>query len=181
MAILVLALLAAFAINTWLIRPFYIPSASMVPTLQVGDRVMVDKISYDLHSIHRGDIVVFNRPPTDTSDPSGTDLVKRVVGLPGDSVSSVNNVLYVNGHPQSEPYLPEGTVTTGNFSQAPDCQPSAAAAANRGCLIPSGEYWVMGDNRGDSKDSRFFGPIRGYSVVGRVFVRVWPITSLHIF
>jgi signal peptidase I len=180
-AIVALALLAAFAIKTWLIQAFYIPSASMVPTLQVGDRILVDKISYDLHDIHRGDIVVFSRPPADSSDPSVNDLVKRVVGLPGDSMSSVDDVLYVNGHRQSEPYLPAGTVTTGNFSQAPGCQPSAASDANRSCLIPTGEYWVMGDNRGDSKDSRSFGPIKGSLVVGRVVVRVWPITSLHLF
>jgi signal peptidase I len=180
-AIVALALLAAFAIKTWLVQAFYIPSASMVPTLQVGDRILVDKVSYDLHSIHRGDIVVFSRPPADSSDPSINDLVKRVVGLPGDSVSSVNNVLYVNGHAQSEPYLPAGTVTTGNFSQAPGCQLSAAAAANQSCVIPKGEYWVMGDNRGDSKDSRVFGPIKGSLVIGRVVVRVWPITSLHLF
>lgn len=180
-AIVALALLAAFAIKTWLIQAFYIPSASMVPTLQVGDRILVDKVSYDLHSIHRGDIVVFSRPPADNSDPSVNDLVKRVVGLPGDSVSSVNDVLYINGHPQSESYLPAGTVTTGNFSQAPGCQPSPASDANRSCLIPPGEYWVMGDNRGDSKDSRSFGPIKGSLVIGRVVFRVWPITSLHIF
>jgi signal peptidase I len=153
----------------------------MVPTLKVGDRILVDKVSYDLHDIHRGDIVVFSRPPADSSDPSVNDLVKRVVGLPGDSMSSVDDVLYVNGHRQSEPYLPAGTVTTGNFSQAPGCQPSAASDANRSCLIPKGEYWVMGDNRGDSKDSRAFGPIKGSLVVGRVVVRVWPITSLHLF
>jgi signal peptidase I len=180
-AIVALALLAAFAIKTWLIQAFYIPSASMVPTLQVGDRILVDKVSYDLHDIHRGDIVVFSRPPADTGDPSVNDLVKRVVGLPGDSMSSVNDVLYVNGQPQSERYLPAGTVTTGNFSEAPGCQPSPASAANRSCLIPKGEYWVMGDNRGDSKDSRAFGPIKGSLVVGRVVVRVWPIGSLHLF
>ncbi|HEX4538990.1 MAG TPA: signal peptidase I [Acidimicrobiales bacterium] len=180
-AIVALALLAAFAIKTWLIQAFYIPSASMVPTLQVGDRILVNKVSYDLHDIHRGDIVVFSRPPADSSDPSVNDLVKRVVGLPGDSVSSVDDVLYVNGHRQSEPYLPAGTVSTGNFSQAPGCQPSAASDANRSCLVPRGEYWVMGDNRGDSKDSRAFGPIKGSLVVGRVVVRVWPVTSLHLF
>ena len=181
LAIVALALLAAIAIKTWLVQAFYIPSASMVPTLQVGDRILVNKVSYDLHSIHRGDIVVFGRPPADNSDPSVNDLVKRVVGLPGDSVSSVGDALYVNGHRQSESYLPAGTVTTGNFSQAPGCQPSPASDANRSCLIPPGEYWVMGDNRGDSKDSRSFGPIKGSLVVGRVVVRVWPITSLDLF
>src|SRR5712675_2162111 len=90
-AIVALARLAAFAIKTWLIQAFYIPSASMVPTLQVGDRILVDKVSYDLHDIHRGDIVVFSRPPADSSDPSVNDLVKRVVGLPGDSMSSVDD------------------------------------------------------------------------------------------
>jgi signal peptidase I len=174
--IVILALLAALAIKTWLIQAFYIPSPSMVPTLDVGDRILVDKISYDLHSVHRGDIVVFKRPATDTSDPSVNDLVKRVVAVPGDTVSSVNDMLYINGHPQSEPYLPAGTATTGKFSCTPWVNNTSQS-----CTIPQGQYWVMGDNRGDSKDSRYFGPIKGSLVVGRVVVRVWPIGSLHIF
>ena len=81
LAIVALALLAAIAIKTWLVQAFYIPSASMVPTLQVGDRILVNKVSYDLQSIHRDDIVVFGRPPVDNRDPSVNDLVEGVVGI----------------------------------------------------------------------------------------------------
>ena len=131
----------------------------------------------------RGDIVVFIKPGTIDADgkPTILFLVKRLVGVPGDHIHLHNGVVYINGHRQSETYLPAGTVTTGNFTQAPGCQPSPASDANRSCLIPAGQYWVMGDNRGDSKDSRSFGPIKGSLVIGRVVVRVWPITSLHLF
>jgi signal peptidase I len=161
--IIVAALLAAFLIKTFLIQAFYIPSESMVPTLKKSDRVLVNKLSYKLHEVHRGDVVVFERPPEEQGgDPAIKDLIKRVVGLPGETISSDDNGrVLINGKPLEEDYLPEGTLTTGITTQ----------------VIPPDHYWVMGDNRANSKDSRVFKAIDEDLIVGRAFVRVWPLSS----
>jgi signal peptidase I len=162
--VLAIAFLVAFGIRTFVVQTFYIPSASMEPTLMIGDRILVDKLSYHLHSVHRGDIVVFGKPPGENS-PGVTDLVKRVIGLPGDTISSQDGRVYIDGKPLAEPWLPSGTVTTGITTQK----------------IPPNEYFVMGDNRTNSQDSRYFGPIQGSLIVGRVVVRIWPLSNFHIF
>jgi signal peptidase I len=162
--IIVGALLAALVIKTFLIQAFYIPSPSMTPTLAVNDRVLVNKLSYKMHDIHRGDIVVFLRPKSEQADLQIKDLIKRVVGLPGDTVESRDGALYVNGHKLIEPYLPPGTQTDG-------LDPT---------VVPPGKVFVMGDNRTNSKDSRVFGPIPQSDVVGRAFVRVWPFSHLGL-
>ena len=156
------ALVAALVIKTYLLQAFYIPSPSMVPTLKIQDRVLVNKLSYRLHDVHRGDVVVFERPPND----AGTirDLIKRVVGLAGDTVEGRDGVVYVNGRQLNEPYLPKGTVTS-QFSPK---------------TIPEGYIWVMGDNRTNSSDSRVFGAVDEDRIVGRAFVRVWPLGSLGL-
>jgi signal peptidase I len=162
--ILVAALTVAIVVKTFLIQAFFIPSGSMEPTLKPGDRVLVNKLSYKLHSIHRGDIVVFKRPPSEADDPTIKDLIKRVIGLPGDTIEGRDGTVYINGQPLKEPYLPAGTVT----SSLPLT------------TVPAGSYFVMGDNRGNSKDSRFIGPIPGHLIVGRAFVRVWPVSGLGL-
>ncbi|MDQ6615149.1 MAG: signal peptidase I [Actinomycetota bacterium] len=155
----------AVVVKTFLIQAFYIPSGSMEPTLKPGDRVLVNKLSYDLHGIHRGDIVVFKRPPSEAADdPAIRDLIKRVIGLPGDRIEGRDGLVYINGQLQKEPYLPPGTVTTTLPLMT----------------VPAGTYFVMGDNRGNSKDSRFIGPIPGHLIVGRAFVRVWPLSGLGL-
>jgi signal peptidase I len=160
-AILVVAVVAAILIRSFVVQPFYIPSGSMEPTLHVGDRVLVNKLSYDFHAVHRGDIVVFNKPPSDTT-PGVKDLIKRVIGLPGETISGQNGEVYINGHPLAEPWLPKGETT----------QPFPATH------IPSGDYFMMGDNRGDSADSRLIGPIAKHLFIGRAFLRVWPLSRI---
>jgi len=160
-AVLAVAVLAAVLIRAFVFEPFFIPSGSMEPTLKVGDRVLVNKLSYDLHSIHRGDVVVFTRPPKDYS-PGIKDLIKRVIGLPGESISGKDGAVYINGHRLKEPWLPKG-VTTAPFPAV---------------MVPHGDYFVMGDNRGDSADSRVIGPISGKLIVGRAFIKVWPISRI---
>jgi len=150
-AILVVAVLAAVLIRSFVVQPFYIPSGSMEPTLNVGDRVLVNKLSYDVHAVHRGDIVVFKKPPNDTT-PGVKDLIKRVIGLSGETISGRDGHVFINGHELAEPWLPKG-VTTAPF------QPT---------VIPQGDYFMMGDNRGDSADSRILGPIDGKLVIGVV-------------
>jgi signal peptidase I len=154
------ALAIALLIKTFLFQAFYIPSESMVPTLQKDDRVLVNKLSYKLHDVHRGDIIVFEKPKNETSNIK--DLVKRVIALPGESVEGRDGHIYINDKLLKEPYLPDGTVTS-SFS-AVTIEPNA--------------LWVMGDNRSQSRDSRFFGQIAQSTVVGRVFVRIWPLSRL---
>jgi signal peptidase I len=180
--IILAALVAAFLIKTFLLQAFFIPTPSMDPTLRVGDRVLVNKLSYKMHAIHRGDIVVFDRPPAEQGgDPSIKDLIKRVVALPGERVEGRDGHIWITApctpppatgaatncqapHELSEPYLADG-ITTQTFPQQ---------------LVPPGFYWVMGDNRPQSKDSRVFGPISKHLIVGRAFIRVWPIQHLHL-
>jgi len=167
--VILIAVGVAYGMRQYVVGTYYIPSQSMEPTLMVGDRILVNKLAYHLHDIHRGDIVVFGRPPGETAATDIKDLVKRVVGLPGETISSApNGQVLVNGRPISEPWL------------------TANARANPGPAIvrqtiPPGEYFVMGDNRGDSEDSRFFGPIPGSIVVGHVVLRFWPLSQIHVF
>ena len=157
------ALLVAFIIKTFLFQAFYIPSLSMAPTLKVNDRVLVNKLSYDLHDVHRGDLVVFESPPNEGSQTK--DLIKRVIGLPGETVESRDGHILINGQVLQEPYLGPD-VTTGPVEKI---------------TIPPDHLWVMGDNRPNSRDSRFFGAIPESLVIGRAFIRVWPVTAIRLF
>lgn len=156
------ALLAALVIKSFLFQAFYIPSESMLPTLEKQDRVLVNKLSYRLHDINRGDVVVFERPPNEAG--VIRDLIKRVVGLPGETVEAKDGKMFIDGEALREPYLPRGA-TTSTFGPE---------------KIPAGHVWVMGDNRANSADSRVFGSISSSSVVGRAFVRVWPLNALGL-
>jgi signal peptidase I len=169
------ALIVALVIKTFLIQAFYIPSGSMEPTLDIGDRVLVNKLSYVVHDVNRGDLVVFEAAegqgdcglPVSEAEAAASeggikDLIKRVIGLSGDTVEGRDGQVLINGRILEEGYLPDG-VTTGDFEPVE---------------VPEGCIFVMGDNRGDSRDSRSFGPIDEDHIVGRAFVRVWPLTEI---
>ncbi len=164
---MVVALVLALGVRTYVAQMFYIPSGSMLPTLQVGDRIVVDKLSYRLHAVGRGDVVVFRRPPLEHAPYA--DLVKRVIGLPGDTVASEGGRVYINGKPLAEPWLPQPVPLT-TPSPAPQ-----AFSLDHPYTVPAGEYFVMGDNRTDSEDSRYFGPIPADLVVGRMVFVAWPL------
>ena len=171
------ALAIAFVIKTFLFQAFYIPSASMEPTLNIHDRVLVNKLSYDFHDVHRGDIVVFKAPPGERSGIE--NLVKRVIGLPGETVTErADGGVYVNGRRLREPYLP--TKDTATRPEVSDVPPGCGKPADGspGCVVPAGRVFVLGDNRTQSQDARTFGPIRESSIVGRVFLRIWPLDAL---
>jgi signal peptidase I len=171
--ILMAVLLCTVLLRTYVIQSFYIPSPSMVPTLDVGDRIMVNKLSYDFHGVHRGDIVVFKRPPLETQD--FPDLVKRVVGLPGETISTKDGQVYIDGKLLKEPWLPPGpTSYTGALPDDEYPQFNMPGPVT----IPAGEYFVMGDNRTDSEDSRYFGPIPKSLIVGRAVAVVWPLSRI---
>ena len=182
-----LAVLLAVVFKTFLVAAFYIPSGSMESTLNISDRVLVEKVSYRFGDVQRGDVVVFvhDEPiepgfeATGPSNPvagffsslgqavgvvrpSDRDFIKRVVGLPGDTITCRGGTLYRNGQPVREPYLDPGTETD-------NCKRTT---------VGPGQLFVMGDNRGNSQDSRSFGPIQRDDVVGRAFVRIWPLTHI---
>jgi signal peptidase I len=171
--ILMAVLLCTVLLRTYVVQSFSIPSLSMYPTLQVGDRIIVNKLSYDVHSIHRGDIVVFARPPLE--DQEYADLVKRVIGLPGETISSEGGHVYINGKRLSEPWLPPGP---DSYTSALPGDPHPQFNLPGPVKIPAGDYYVMGDNRTDSEDSRYFGPIPKSLIVGRAVAVVWPLSHL---
>jgi signal peptidase I len=154
----------ALLVEAFLIQAFWIPSPSMEPTLDVGDRVLVNKLSYKFHDVNRGDVVVFERPPGASTGQNDEikDLIKRVIAVGGDTVEAKEGNVYVNGEQIDEDYLEPGTPT--------DNLPLTT--------IPEGQVFVMGDNRTNSEDSRIFGPIDEDAIVGRAFIRVLPITDI---
>ena len=163
--VLTAALVVALVVKTWLFQAFYIPSGSMEPTLAIGDRVLVNKISYDLDDVDRGDIIVFERPDTWGAGEID-DLIKRIVALPGETIEVRDGVVLIDGEPLQESYLADG-VTTPPFYEQSGCVPS--------CVVPDGDVFVLGDNRGNSDASNHFGPLPFDNVVGRAFIRVWPL------
>jgi signal peptidase I len=179
--LIVAAVVIAIVIKTFLFQAFYIPSASMEPTLEVGDRVLVNKLSYDLHDVHRGDIVVFAAGPNQAwHNTNIDDLVKRVIGLPGETVTQCNtDQVCIDGKVLKESYTMNDQRFVAPVSEEARklCAPDSPEG---GCKVPAGMVFVMGDNRTNSSDSREHGPIKQSSIVGRVFVRIWPPNRLGL-
>jgi len=146
------------SVRAYAVQAFVVPSGSMSPTLQVGDRILVDKLS---STIHRGDIVVFRRAPGD-HDPQFPVLVKRVIGLPGETISQSGSTIDIDGRPLAEPWLP---AATGACAWASKSVPTTR--------IPAGAYFVMGDCRGDSEDSRYWGTVPVSNIIGKVSAVIW--------
>ena len=152
-------LLVSFVLVFGFVRPFvveafWIPSASMVPTLKYGDRVLVNKFIYRFTEPQRGDVIVFKSVEGD-----GQDLIKRVVGVPGDKIAVRGGRLFVNGEPQKEPYVNK---------KYPDRSFYAPTT------VPKDHVFAMGDNRANSQDSRVFGPVPEKNIEGEAFLRFWP-------
>ncbi len=163
--ILLAALVVSIGLRTFALQTYFIPSGSMEPTLMVGDRIIVDKLAVDWGTINRGDILVFKSPPSENC--GGTpvaDLVKRVIGLPGDKLASIGNTIYVNGQPLKENW--PHTEPLGN----------AIAPLSSPIVVAANHYFMMGDNHSDSCDSRMWGTITRSEIVGKAFLRVWPVT-----
>ena len=160
--IILVAVLLAGLVRTFVFQTFWIPSASMVPTLDVHDRVLVQKVFFTWRDVREGEIVVFSHPPLDhCPGPQEGDLVKRVIALPGQTIYSSGNGIYVNGRLLAEPYLPRH-----------DPLGPPIASSQHPYRVPPGEFYMLGDNRADSCDSRYWGPIKGSSIIGKV-VLVW--------
>ncbi len=148
----------SLSIRAYAVQDYVVPSGSMLPTLQIGDRIVVDKLSA---TIHQGDIIVFDRAPGD-HDSEYPVLVKRVIGLPGETISSIGDTVLINGKPITQPWLPK---LTGTCYQA--------AANIYSTTIPAGQYFVMGDCRGISDDSRYWGTVPKSNIIGKVSAVIW--------
>jgi len=161
--IILLAVVLAFLVRAFVFQTFWIPSSSMVPTLGVYDRILVQKAFFSWHDVHEGDIVVFTHPPRDhCPGPQQGDLVKRVIALPGQTIYSSGNSIYINGRRLAEPYLPPY-----------DPLGPTIASSQHPYRVPPGEFYLLGDNRAISCDSRYWGPIKGSSIVGKVVLLWW--------
>jgi signal peptidase I len=177
--IVAVALGLALGIQAFLVKPFRIPSESMVPTLEISQRVLVDRLSNRFSDPDRGDIVVFKPPkgaddnvcgvehpdneacPKPTAERSDTNFIKRVVAVPGDRLSVIDGRVYIDGKRQDEPFI------------RPD---AGCAICNlpRPITIPPGHFFMMGDNRGESADSREWGPVPKKWIIGNAFFTYWP-------
>ena len=171
--VLVGAIGLALIIKAFLFQAYYIPSPSMAPTLLEGDRILVNKLSYNLHSVNRGDLVVFSAQEKSGGE---DDLIKRVIALPGEFVTAQDGKMQIDGGLLLEPYLPLQT-TVNPFTEPVNCvnRPDEIS----GCRVPSDHVFVMGDNRNNSRDSRFFGPVPIEDIEGRAFIRIWPLGDIR--
>jgi signal peptidase I len=176
-AVVALAILVALAVQSWLLKPYRIPSESMLDTLRPGDRVLVNRVVFHLRDPHRGDVIVFHYP----EDPDVV-FIKRVVGVPGDVLEVKDARLYVNGHGVAEPYVhrtdgrPDPTVAQSAIMGSTMHDPWSLAEPFR---VPAGTYFVMGDNRTDSDDSRDWGPVPRTAIVGEGLATYWPLSRLR--
>jgi signal peptidase I len=183
--LVLLALVIAVLVKSFLIQAFYIPSPSMEPTLLEGDRVFVNKVEYDVGDVHRGDVIVFANPRgpigpdrgviggflhwlgegIGVAHPASEDFIKRVVGLPGEQIQLKDHAVYVNGSPLAEPYLTSAARQCNN-----DYGP---------ITVPAGRLFVLGDNRCNSLDSRYgLGYVPLDRVIGKAFFIVWPPSQI---
>lgn len=158
--LLALAFALAFGIKTFVVQPFYIPSGSMEHTLEISDRVLVNKFIYRLRSPKPGDIVVFEAPES-----TSTDYIKRIIAVEGQTVDVRDGVVYVDGRALREPYVNRET-------------PDDNANMMQAVKVPPGHVWLMGDNRGNSTDSRVFGAQPASRILGKAFAIYWPVNRV---
>ena len=151
----------ALGFHTFVAQVRYIPSESMEPTLAVGDKLIVEKLSYNFHAPEQGDIVVFKATPALKAQTLKEDLIKRVIGLPGDVVEVKGSQVFVNGQALDEPYVAE----SAGYGYGP-------------ATVPPEEYFVLGDNRNHSYDSHYWGFVPRENIIGHAALRFYPLTRM---
>ncbi len=162
---IVIAFILAFVIRTFVVQAFYIPSGSMEPNLQIGDRILAYKLLYGLKNVERGDIIVFKFPLNPRKD-----FIKRVIGLPGDVIKIEDRKIYVNDKALSEPYIIHRDERNTGFPR--DEYPPTP--------VPTGSLFMLGDNRDSSDDSRYWGFVSAEDIVGEAFLVYWPLWRIRI-
>ncbi len=166
------AILIAILVQAFVVKPYLIPSTSMADTLVPGQRVLVDRLIYRFRPVHRGDVIVFRGP-----QPPHEVMIKRVVGLPGDVLSIRDGRLFVDGSPAPDSFV-EKIAGAAEPTTPPDRNtsddPGAPWTLSRPYRVPEGCYFVMGDNRTDSDDSRFWGPVPRAAIIGEACLSYWP-------
>lgn len=156
-----LSIVLALGVRTFVAEARYIPSGSMLPTLEINDRLIIEKISYRFHPPSRGDIVVFHPPAAAGAQYAKEAFIKRVIGLSGETVEVKNGRVYIDGSPLAEGYIE----SPPNYYLAPE-------------TVPEGSYLVFGDNRNNSEDGHIWGFLAGDRIIGRASVRFWPLSRL---
>ena len=167
---LVLTLIIFFVIQTFVAQPYQIRQQSMETTLEPDQYVLVDKLTPRFDTYKRGDIVVFN-PPVAWQQENGTPYIKRVIGVGGDTVEIRDGKVFIDGTELEEPYV---------FQEDGEPQPTEDPLNQERWVVPDGELFLMGDHRGSSADSREFGTVKLDSVIGRAWLRYWPISTFEI-
>ncbi|MBT3249964.1 MAG: signal peptidase I [Candidatus Pacebacteria bacterium] len=165
---IVIALSIFLVVYLFFMQPHQVNGQSMVPNFQSGEYLLTDKVTYRMRNPERGEVMVFHAPQSaHCAKGTGCDFIKRILAVPGESVEVKNNGIYVNGDRLAESYIPDSYETlAGEFSR------------NRVINLGANEYFVSGDNRPYSSDSRAWGPIKKEDIVGRVFYRYWPIKAI---
>jgi signal peptidase I len=184
---ILVAVLLAVGVRTFVAEPRFIPSSSMEPTLQIDDRLIIEKVSYYFRKPVRGEIVIFNPPPSPVIPDTSKVYIKRVIGLPGDRISIQSGKVYVNSKALIEPYIAEPPAynlpSNDNLpksdprSECSRCFDLKEINQDRNLpsfTVPPGKYWVMGDNRNNSEDSHIWGFLPQENIVGRAYFRYWP-------
>ncbi len=165
---IVIALSMFLVVYLFFMQPHQVNGQSMVPNFQSGEYLLTDKVTYHMRNPERGEVIVFHAPPSaHCAKGTGCDFIKRVIGVPGEDIEVKNNGIYINGVRLQESYIPDSYKTlAGDFTK------------NRVIHLGPDEYFVDGDNRPYSSDSRAWGPIKKEDIVGRVFYRYWPAKSI---
>lgn len=166
----------ALGIRTLVAEARWIPSGSMLPTLQINDRLIIDKVSYHFQDPKRGDVVVFSPTEALKQQDFKDAFIKRVIGLPGDTVELQGGKVYVNNQPLVEKYLDQGQKTIIDVCNNPNHP--APYYLSKAVTVPPNSYLVLGDNRQSSYDSRCWGLVPRENIIGRATVRFWPLHSL---
>ncbi len=178
---ILLAGIIVVVVRTFVAEPRYIPSASMEPTLQIDDRLIIEKFSYKFRKPERGEIVVFNPPAVPSIPDPSQFYIKRLIGLPGDRISIHDGKVFVNEKALTEPYIkdaPNYTLPTNEFGKCQNCfQPPQVNVSGEtlSFVVPPKSYWMMGDNRNNSHDSHAWGFLPEQNIVGRASFRYWPL------